>query len=173
VYSWRCTVRQQEASERRERNDVIGKRIGTPDYQMTAGVDSRNLPRSDPLNDIQRPPTERFLDRERHLVKKNTELCPLLEKTFASTCLGGSDSLNRRSEGHPNSNATQRLSALKSTAGPIARPHQSARVERARTVQPTFGDHCRVAWERSRQCTSNLVLLPGQDFAKIASSPVL
>ena len=95
---------------------MIAKRIGSADYQMTAGVDSRDLPRSELLNDIQRPPAERFLDREGHLVKKNTELCPLLEKTFVSTCLGGSDSLNRQSEGYPNSNATQRLSALKSTA---------------------------------------------------------
>ncbi len=56
---------------------------------MTAGVDSQDLPRSEPSNDIQRPPAERFFDREGHLVKKNTELALLLEKTFAGTCLGG------------------------------------------------------------------------------------
>jgi hypothetical protein len=89
---------------------VIARRIWSADYQMTTGVDSRDLPRLEPLNDIQRPQVERFLPRERHLVKKNTELCPLLEKTFASTCLVGSGSLNPGSEGYPNAKCSRRLS---------------------------------------------------------------
>jgi hypothetical protein len=44
---------------------VIVQRIGSADYQMTAGVDSRDLPKSDPLNDLQ-PPGERFPDRENY-----------------------------------------------------------------------------------------------------------
>ena len=63
---------------------MIGKRIGSPDYQMTEGVDFARLPKSEPLSDNPTSPGGAVPRPGGTSREKEYRTMPWLEKTFAT-----------------------------------------------------------------------------------------